>query len=157
MARTIQDPCGQAYAESALRTSPLPPLSRSDLVHWQILLQKSPQNCRKAKTSSNRIRTSEHLNQYCELKLDLESMLLARTLKILLQQYRHEAGGYCDAASRPLLKVLRTRNARGQFVSPMIRSVGLRPPAARPGVVFAAGCAGAGHARASGRTASFQA
>jgi hypothetical protein len=29
-----------------------------------------------------------------------------------------EAGGYCDAASRPLLKVLRTRNAGVGFVSP---------------------------------------
>jgi hypothetical protein len=46
----------------------------------------------------------------------------------------HEAGGYCGTAS--LLKMLRTRNARGQFVSPMIRSVGSRPPAARPGVVL---------------------
>jgi hypothetical protein len=36
----------------------------------------------------------------------------------LLQQNRHEAGGYRGPASRPLLKVLRTRFARGVFVSP---------------------------------------
>jgi hypothetical protein len=32
--------------------------------------------------------------------------------------YWHEAGGYCDAKSRPLSKVLRTRIARAGFVSP---------------------------------------
>jgi hypothetical protein len=32
----------------------------------------------------------------------------------------HEAGGYCSAASRPLLKVLRTRFARGEFFCPWI-------------------------------------
>jgi len=30
----------------------------------------------------------------------------------------HEAGGYCDAESRRVLKVLRTKNACGEFVCP---------------------------------------
>jgi hypothetical protein len=36
---------------------------------------------------NNRIGTNEFLNQHCALAPDIESMLLARTLKILLQQY----------------------------------------------------------------------
>jgi hypothetical protein len=36
----------------------------------------------------------------------------------VLQQYRHYSAVRCDAASHPLLKVLLTRNARAEFVSP---------------------------------------
>jgi len=38
---------------------------------------------------NNRIRTNNILNQHCVLEPDLESILLARALKIVLQQYRH--------------------------------------------------------------------
>jgi hypothetical protein len=40
------------------------------------------------------------------------------TPRRLLQQNRHEAGGYCGATSRPFLKVLRTGNDCAEFVSP---------------------------------------
>jgi hypothetical protein len=39
--------------------------------------------------SNNRIGTSGFPNQHCALASDLESMLLAYALKIVLQHYRH--------------------------------------------------------------------
>ena len=39
------------------------------------------------KTGNNRIGTNELLNQHCALAPDLESILLAQALKIVLQQY----------------------------------------------------------------------
>jgi hypothetical protein len=40
---------------------------------------------------NNRIGTDEFLNQRCTLVFDLESIFLAQTLKIVLQQYLPEA------------------------------------------------------------------
>jgi hypothetical protein len=61
---------------------------RGDDRFWPILLQKSPRrNCR-IRIRNNRIGTNEFLNQRCLLAPDLESILLARMSKILLQQNR---------------------------------------------------------------------
>jgi hypothetical protein len=53
---------------------------------------------------NNRIGTNGFLNQYCALAPDLESMLLARTRKILLQQYLQ-----LTDFSRSMAKLLATR------------------------------------------------
>jgi hypothetical protein len=52
-----------------------------------ILLQKSPRGRCRIEMRNNRIAVTGFLNHNCEFKPDPESMLLARTLKILLQHY----------------------------------------------------------------------
>jgi hypothetical protein len=52
-----------------------------------ILLQKSLRGRRKAILRNNRIWANECLNQSCEPRADLESMLLARMPKVFLQHY----------------------------------------------------------------------
>jgi len=43
---------------------------------------------------NNRIGTNKLLNQHCASALELESILLTWTRKILLQQYQRESGQY---------------------------------------------------------------
>ena len=52
---------------------------------WQIVLQKSPWRSCRIKIRNNRIRANGFLNQRCALTPDLESILHARTGKIVLQ------------------------------------------------------------------------
>src|SRR6266511_290804 len=58
-----------------------------DVWKWQILLQNSAAEQLASNNGNNRIRPNGCLNRYCALMSDLESMLLARTLKIVLQHY----------------------------------------------------------------------
>jgi len=51
----------------------------------RIVLQKSTRNSWRAKSGNNRIRTDDFLNQHCAPMRNSKSMLLARTLKIVLQ------------------------------------------------------------------------
>jgi hypothetical protein len=53
----------------------------------QILLQKSAMSASQARRGHIRISAVDFLNQCCALGDDLESKLLARALKIILQQY----------------------------------------------------------------------
>jgi len=61
---------------------------------------------------NNRIGTNNFLNQPCALASDLESILLARALKIVLQHYRPVAPVRCNATIRPESEVDRTRRAQ---------------------------------------------
>jgi hypothetical protein len=55
------------------------------------LLQKSARSSLRAKMRNNRIEEMDFFNQHCALTSDLESMLLARVCKIVLQQNLPEA------------------------------------------------------------------
>jgi hypothetical protein len=54
--------------------------------HRAILLQNSTPNGSQAKIGNSRIGTRRFLNQHCALALDLGSMLLTGTVKLVLQQ-----------------------------------------------------------------------
>src|ERR1700720_2932556 len=80
-------------------------ISEANVRLWQILLQKSPRGCCRIEMRNNRIAMTGFLNQNCEFTPDLESMLLARTLKILLQHYRHQPAVRGSAAGGMQLRV----------------------------------------------------
>jgi len=63
--------------------------SWANVLFGSILLQKSTRLGLRAKMRNNRIGTDEFLNQRCVVVFDLESILLAHTLKIVLQRICH--------------------------------------------------------------------
>jgi hypothetical protein len=115
---------GAESAASALKvdvrlgTTRTKSLCRSMSAYGRIVLQNSPRGGWQAISRTNRIGTNKFLHQGCAQAPDLESMLLARTLKIVLQHYLPQAdiralpfqGGSRRIKPRQLLHVNRTTN-----------------------------------------------
>ena len=66
----------------------------------RIVLQKSAMSASQARRGNIRISAVDFLNQCCALGDDLESKLLARAHKIVLQQYPPESGRRADIPDR---------------------------------------------------------